>query len=401
MKEKVKVPELRFDGFTDDWEEHKLGEYVNFLNGRAYKQSELLDKGKYKVVRVGNFNTNDRWYYSDLELDQNKYAQKGDLLYLWATNFGPEIWSEEKVIYHYHIWKLELLNNNLDKQYLYTWLVTDKERIKQNTNGTTMVHVTKGNMEQRDFQFPGLNEQQKIGSFFKQLDETIALHQRKLDLLKEQKKGYLQKMFPKNGEKVPELRFAGFADDWEERKLKDVTERVRSNDGRMDLPTLTMSASSGWLDQKDRFSGDISGKEKKNYTLLKKGELSYNHGNSKLAKYGVVFSLTNYEEALVPRVYHSFKALENTSADFIEYMFSTKLPDRELGKLISSGARMDGLLNINYDDFMNIHISIPNYEEQILMSAFFRKLDENIALHQRKLDLLKEQKKGFLQKMFV
>ena len=190
-----KVPELRFAGFADDWEERKLGEYVNFLNGRAYKQSELLDKGKYKVVRVGNFNTNDRWYYSDLELDQDKYAHKGDLLYLWATNFGPEIWSEEKVIYHYHIWKLELLNNNLDKQYLYTWLVTDKERIKQNTNGTTMVHVTKGNMEQRDFQFPGLNEQQKIGSFFKQLDKTIALHQRKLDLLKEQKKGFLQKMF--------------------------------------------------------------------------------------------------------------------------------------------------------------------------------------------------------------
>lgn len=200
--------------------------------------------------------------------------------------------------------------------------------------------------------------------------------------------------------KVPQIRFNGYSDAWEDRKLKDVTERVRSNDGRMDLPTLTMSASSGWLDQKDRFSGDISGKEKKNYTLLKKGELSYNHGNSKLAKYGVVFSLTNYEEALVPRVYHSFKALENTSADFIEYMFSTKLPDRELGKLVSSGARMDGLLNINYDDFMNIHISIPNYEEQILISAFFRKLDETIDLHQRKLDLLKEQKKGYLQKMF-
>ena len=188
--------------------------------------------------------------------------------------------------------------------------------------------------------------------------------------------------------------------DWELRKLKDVTERVRSNDGRMDLPTLTMSASSGWLDQKDRFSGDISGKEKKNYTLLKKGELSYNHGNSKLAKYGVVFSITNYEESLVPRVYHSFKALENTSADFIEYMFSTKLPDRELGKLVSSGARMDGLLNINYDDFMNIHISIPNYEEQILMSAFFRKLDETIALHQRKLDKLKQLKQGYLQQLF-
>ena len=200
--------------------------------------------------------------------------------------------------------------------------------------------------------------------------------------------------------KIPNIRFKGFTDAWEERKLKDVTERVRSNDGRMDLPTLTMSASSGWLDQKDRFSGDISGKEKKNYTLLKKGELSYNHGNSKLAKYGVVFSLTNYEEALVPRVYHSFKALENTSADFIEYMFSTKLPDRELGKLISSGARMDGLLNISYDDFMNIHISIPNYEEQKKIGEYFSNLDRLITLHQRKCEQLKELKKFMLQNMF-
>ena len=250
------------------------------------------------------------------------------------------------------------------------------------------------------FMVPSVKEQEKIAEYFKSLDNLITLHQRKCEQTKELKKFMLQKMFPKKGEKNPEIRFPGFTDDWEERKLKDVTERVRSNDGRMDLPTLTMSASSGWLDQKDRFSGDISGKEKKNYTLLKKGELSYNHGNSKLAKYGVVFSLTNYEEALVPRVYHSFKALENTSADFIEYMFSTKLPDRELGKLISSGARMDGLLNISYDDFMNIHISIPNYEEQILMSAFFRKLDENIALHQRKCEQLKELKKFMLQNMF-
>ncbi|EMF8651094.1 restriction endonuclease subunit S, partial [Listeria innocua] len=157
------------------WEQRKLGEDVNFLNGRAYSQKELLDKGKYKVLRVGNFNTNDRWYYSDLELEENKYANRGDLLYLWATNFGPEIWNQEKVIYHYHIWKLKIMNINVSKQYLYTWLITDKERIKQSTNGTTMVHVTKGHIEQREFQIPpNLTEQQKIGTFFKQLDDTIA-----------------------------------------------------------------------------------------------------------------------------------------------------------------------------------------------------------------------------------
>ncbi|EAC3110571.1 restriction endonuclease subunit S [Listeria monocytogenes] len=189
-------PKRRFAGYTDDWKQRKLGEDVNFLNGRAYSQRELLDKGKYKVLRVGNFNTNDRWYYSDLELEENKYANSGDLLYLWATNFGPEIWNQEKVIYHYHIWKLKIMNTNVSKQYLYTWLITDKERIKQSTNGTTMVHVTKGHIEQREFQIPSnLTEQQKIGSFFKQLDKTIALHQRKLQKLQNIKKAYLNEMF--------------------------------------------------------------------------------------------------------------------------------------------------------------------------------------------------------------
>ena len=140
----------------------------------------MLDEGKYRVLRVGNFNTNDKWYYSDMELEDNKYAVKGDLLYLWATNFGPKIWDEEKVIYHYHIWKLDITDENIDKRYLYTWLETDKERIKQNTNGSTMVHVTKGNTEEREFQFPSLPEQKKIGEFFDAIDHLITLHQREL-----------------------------------------------------------------------------------------------------------------------------------------------------------------------------------------------------------------------------
>lgn len=400
---KKKVPELRFPGFTDDWEERKLKDIAQFN-----PKTVLPDEFEYVDLEsvVGTEMISHRTESKDQAPSRaQRLAQKGDVFYqtvrpyqmnnyLYDLPYDNYVFSTGYAQMRPNIDSYFLLNSVQNKQFV--------QHVLDRSTGTSYPAINSSDLSNIEIHVPSkLSEQQKIGAFFQSIDDTIALHQRKLDLLKEQKKGFLQKMFPKNGAKVPELRFAGFADDWEERKLKDVTERVRSNDGRMDLPTLTMSASSGWLDQKDRFSGDISGKEKKNYTLLKKGELSYNHGNSKLAKYGVVFSLTNYEEALVPRVYHSFKALENTSADFIEYMFSTKLPDRELGKLISSGARMDGLLNINYDDFMNIHISIPNYEEQILMSAFFRKLDENIALHQCKLDLLKEQKKGFLQKMFV
>ncbi len=167
----------------------------------------------------------------------------------------------------------------------------------------------------------------------------------------------------------------------------------------MELPTLTISASNGWMKQEDRFSGNIAGKEQKNYTLLHKGELSYNHGNSKLAKYGTVFSLQSYEEALVPRVYHSFK-VEEGNTDFIEYYFATKLPDRELGKLISSGARMDGLLNIGYKEFMGIQLLFPKTKEQECIANYFRNLDHLITLHQRKCDQMKELKKYMLTKMF-
>ena len=197
----------------------------------------------------------------------------------------------------------------------------------------------------------------------------------------------------------PNIRFKGFTDDWEQRKLGEIAERVQGNDGRMNLPILTISAANGWMSQEDRFSGNIAGKEQSNYTLLHKGELSYNHGNSKLAKYGTVFSLEAYKEALVPRVYHSFKTTGGNS-NFIEYYFATKLLDKELAKLISSGARMDGLLNIGFKEFMGINLELPLYSEQVKIAEYLRNLDHLITLHQRKCDETKKLKKFMLQKMF-
>ena len=202
----------------------------------------------------------------------------------------------------------------------------------------------------------------------------------------------------KNNNK-PQIRFKGFTNAWEQRKLGQVSVRVQGNDGEMGLPTLTISASEGWMKQEDRFSRNIAGKEQKNYTLLHKGELSYNHGNSKLAKYGTVFSLESYEKALVPRVYHSFK-LKEGNPKFIEYYFATKIPDRELGKLVSSGARMDGLLNISFDAFMGINVVLPSVSEQDKIATFLENLDNLITLHQRKLEKLQKIKKFCLEKFF-
>lgn len=182
------TPEIRFPGFTGAWEQRKLGEIATFINGRAYSQPELLSSGKYKVLRVGNFYTNDSWYYSDLELGEKYYADYGDLLYTWSATFGPHIWLGDRVIYHYHIWKINL-SDQLEKQFAVQLLEQDRTNILSSKNGSTMVHITKEEMEQKDVIIPpSTKEQQEIGAFFLQLDNLITLHQRELEETKTYKK---------------------------------------------------------------------------------------------------------------------------------------------------------------------------------------------------------------------
>ena len=275
---------------------------------------------------------------------------------------------------------------------------TQWERFDESTGVPSLSKLTINNIQNY---FPSFDEQSAIGSLFLTLDDLLASYKDNLANYQSLKATMLIKMFPKTGQTVPEIRLDGFDGEWKKSKLKDVAHRVQGNDGRMDLPTLTISASGGWMNQIDRFSANIAGKEQKNYTLLKKGELSYNHGNSKLAKYGVVFELQEYEEALVPKVYHSFRVNQLVDAKFIEIMFSTKIPDRELGKLVSSGARMDGLLNISFDDFMNIAIIIPTIAEQQAIGSYFSNLDNLITSHQEKISQIETLKKKLLQDMFI
>jgi type I restriction enzyme S subunit len=189
-----------FEKKGDSWEEKKIDEICKLINGKAYKKEELLSKGKYRVLRVGNFFTSNHWYYSDLELDEDKYCDSGDLLYAWSASFGPRIWKEEKVIYHYHIWKVIPDENLVTRDFLYTLFEWDKEKIKaaQGT-GTTMIHVSKGSMDNRIVPVPPIEQQQTI---VRQLDalraetqKLEAVYQKKINDLEELKKSILQKAF--------------------------------------------------------------------------------------------------------------------------------------------------------------------------------------------------------------
>ena len=243
-------------------------------------------------------------------------------------------------------------------------------------------------------------EQKCIGKFFEQLDHVITLHQRKLDKLLNIKKSMLDKMFPKNGSKKPEIRFKGFTDDWEQRKLGAFSKEITRTSSNNDSPVMMITASNGFIRQSERYAFDNAGKSLSKYVLLFKGELAYNHGASKIRPFGSCFSLKSVESARIPYVYHCF-SVEKSNPEFISMVLNSKEVEKQLRKIVSSGARMDGLLNISFEDYTSVSLMLPRTVEQNVIVNFINNLDSLITLHQRKLEKLKNLKKACLDKMFV
>ena len=162
--------ELPFE-IPDSWEWVRLYEIMRLINGRAYKQNELLPKGKYPVLRVGNLFTNNEWYFSDMELANDKYIDFGDLLYAWSASFGPFVWQGGKCIFHYHIWKIDYYKE-LYREFLYYFLMAETATIKAGGHGLSMQHVTKDGMEQFVVPLPPINEQHRI---VQRIEELLSL----------------------------------------------------------------------------------------------------------------------------------------------------------------------------------------------------------------------------------
>ena len=413
MKKQSNTPKIRFHNYKELWEcddlKNIFGTIRNAFVGTATPY--YVEKGHFYLesnnVKNGKINYNSQIFINDefYEKQRDRWLKTNDIVMVQSGHVGHTAVIPKELnntaahaLIVFTDYKKEVNPHFLNYQFQSS---SKRKKLDLISTGNTIKHILASEMKSFKMDFPTVEEQSAIGSLFRTLDALLTSYKDNLANYQSLKGAMLSKMFPKAGEVVPEIRLDGFEREWKKSKLKDVAHRVQGNDGRMDLPTLTISASSGWMNQIDRFSANIAGKEQKNYTLLKKGELSYNHGNSKLAKYGVVFELQDYEEALVPKVYHSFRVNQLADSKFIEIMFSTKIPDRELGKLVSSGARMDGLLNISFDDFMNIAIIIPTIEEQQAIGAYFSILDNLIATHQEKISQLETLKKKLLQDMFI
>ncbi len=391
---KKKVPELRFKGFTDDWEERKLGEVATLSSSKRIHLSDYVTEGipfyRGSEISTGGITGNQELFISQEKFDEikEKYGvpSEGDILVTAVGTLG-NLWKVDSRRFYYKDGNLiQISKMQVNSDYLLTYFTggIGKKRLLDSAAGSNQKALTMVKMREITVDFPSEEEQQKIGSFFKQLDDIIALHQRKLDLLKEQKKGYLQKMFPKNGAKVPELRFAGFADDWEERKLGEIF--------NYEQPTKYIVKSTEY---DDTFNTPV-------LTAGKSFLLGYTD------------EITGIKNATVENPVVIFDDF-TTGSHYVDFPFKIK---SSAMKLLSLNDNSDNfyfmfntLKNIKYvpqsherhwiSKFSEFEIYKPSQEEQQKIGSFFEQLDNTIALHQRQLDLLKEQKKGFLQKMFA
>ena len=208
------------------FQEDRFGYVASLINGRAYLMPELQDSGKYKIVRVGNFTGKDEWFFSDMELEPEKYCENGDLLYKWACTFGPEIWKGDKTIYHYHIWKVLCNPVLLDKTYFYYYLKYYTPLWLSGTNGATMVHITKASMEKKKLYLPTLPQQQKIASILSAYDSQIEINQKRIKLLEQMAENLYKEWFVRF--RFPGYETAEFEDGlpkgWRCGKLKNIAQ---------------------------------------------------------------------------------------------------------------------------------------------------------------------------------
>ncbi|EAA0138517.1 restriction endonuclease subunit S [Listeria monocytogenes] len=383
------------------WEQRKLRDIANYRNGKAHEQVEDED-GKYTIINSKFISTNGKVQrYTN---EQVEPIFDGEIaMVLSDLPNGKElaklflVKEDGKYTLNQRIAGITP-NENIDPIFLNFRMNRNNYFLKFDS-GVTQTNLSKSQVENFIALYPTFDEQYKIGLFFTQLDDTIALHQRKLDTLKRMKKGFLQQMFPNNEEEIPNVRFTDFDAMWEQRKLKSITEKITRKNKELEstLP-LTISAQDGLIDQNEYFNKIVASRNIRGYFLVKNGEFAYNKSYSKGYPWGVVKRLDNYDMGVLSTLYIIFKPIKINS-DFLTKYFDSTYWYRAVSQFATEGARNHGLLNIAASDFFEIELNIPlNNEEQKKIGLFFQQLENILILHQNKLEKLSILKKTYLKK---
>ena len=408
---KQNKPAIRFKGFTDAWEQRKVSEVAEICAGgtpstgieKYWHPKEIPWLSSGEVHKKYITYTDNKISVEGLNNSSARMIPANSVLIALAgqgKTRGTVAINRISLTTNQSIAAM-IFSKEIVPEFVFCNLENRYEEIRRMSSGDgSRGGLNKQIVGEIEIPYTSKEEQAKIGAYFSKLDYLITLHQRKYDKLQVLKKAMLEKMFPKNGSSVPEIRFKGFTDAWEQRKLGEVVKEVTRNDPTSEAPIMMITANNGFIEQSERYAFDNAGESLKKYILLQKGELAYNHGASKLRPFGSCFALTTAESARIPFVYHCFSA-ENQNAEFLSIELNGSEVESQLRKIVSSGARMDGLLNISFDEYSTVTVLLPDIKEQEHIADFFRNLDHLITLHQRELEKLQNIKKSMLEKMFV
>ena len=400
-----KVPQIRFNGYSDAWVQRNLGEWSDVRDG-THASPKYIEQGHPMVTSKNltdsGLDMSDVSYLTDEDFNEINKRSKvdiGDILFGMIGTIGNPVIVDRD---DFAIKNVALIKEQSSPEIINTWLIQylkspSFERFIQKKNtGGTQKFIALGLIRDMKLMTPSVQEQARIGELLTHLDKLIAANQRKLDLLKEQKKGYLQKMFPKNGKKVPELRFAGFADDWEERKFGDEFKKVNErNNGSFGREHWISVANMYFQDPEKVQSNNID----THTYVMRIGDMAFEGNKSSKFKYGR-FVVNDIGNGVVSELFPIYR--HNNEYDNSYWKNAIQI-ERIMAPIFAKAITSSGVSSNKLDNnhFLNQKICIPPLKEQQKIGSFFKQLDNTIALHQRKLDLLKEQKKGFLQKMFV
>ena len=397
------------------WEQRKVGELVKEHNAGIYISKENYGEG-INVIGVGNIYDNDIFdgeIYRLGPVNDDKFLlDEGDLIYGESSLVLEGIARTVCVgkngagsAFAWHTRRVKLDNDFVDSHFATLELnyhpVVRKHLMSVATQ-TALTGMTTDGYFSAPLFLPSVPEQKKISEVFKSLDNLITLHQRKCEEIKKYKKGILQKMFPKNGESVPEIRFPGFTGDWEQRKLEnylDVSKAKNIDEIYDKEDVLSVSGDFGIVNQIEFQGRSFAGVSVANYGVVQTGDVVYTKSPLKANPYGII-KTNKGKPGIVSTLYAVYKPKNNTDSRFVQVYFEYDARmNNYMHPLANKGAKND--MKVSAENALKGDVFFPQKEEQIVIADFFKKLDNLITLHQRKLDQIKEYKKGLLQQMFV
>lgn len=386
----------------EEWVCCKQKYAMKLINGRAYSDSEFEKDGKYKILRVGNLFSNPVWYTSNLELPENKYCSSGDLLYSWSMSYAPVFWYGEKVIYHYHIWKVNL-NDKIQKKFAYYYLVALTDALKAEIHETTMGFITMGVMNNSYIAIPNIAEQQTIATYLDQkctqIDALITNQQKQIERLKAYKQSLITETVTKGLNPDVPMKDSGvewigkIPKDWEVIRVKNLLNERKERSLTGEEEPLSMSQKVGlvptkMLDMIPNMASSFVGAK-----IVYINDLVFN----KLKAHLGVFSVSMYN-GLVSPDYAVYYSTGIANLKYLEYLFKTPQCICEFRKRSTGIAA--GLTRLYTDGLFAIECPYPSFNEQQAIVSYLdqkcTQIDKLISIKQKKIEKLQQYKKSLI-----